>query len=69
MTNTLEVHGGSSENFNENAFARPIDYAKTLKLRFRVGDLERSERRKRYTSCRGEEGKNAQMCTCGIAAE
>ena len=28
----------------------PIDYAKTLKLRFRVGDLNLPERRKRYST-------------------
>ena len=37
-----------------------MDYAKTLKLRFRVGDLELPERRKRYASSR-EEGEIAQM--------
>ena len=46
----------------------PIDYAKTLKLQFRVGDLDLPERRKRYASSReGEE--IAQMCPCGKAVE
>ena len=40
----------------------PLDYAKTLEPRFRVGDLDLPERRKRYTSSRGEE--DAQMCPC-----
>ena len=47
---------------------RPMDYAKTLKLRFRVGDLRLPER-KRYTSCREEEEQIAQMCPCGKAVE
>ena len=32
----------------------PMDYAKKLKLRFRVRDLDLPERRKRYTSSREE---------------
>ena len=36
-------------------FRGPIDYAKTLKLRFRVGDLDLPGRRKKYTSSREEE--------------
>ena len=28
----------------------PTDFAKTLKLRFRVGDLDLPEKRKKYTS-------------------
>ena len=46
----------------------PMDYAKTLKLRFRVGDLDLPERRKRYASSREEE-EIAQMCPCGKAVE
>ena len=46
----------------------PIDYAKTLKLRFRVGDLDLPERRKRYARSREEE-ETAQMCPCGKAVE
>ena len=38
-----------------------MDYAKTLKLRFRVGDLDLPERRKQYTSSRGEAEEDAQM--------
>ena len=41
---------------------------KTLKLRFRVGDLDLPERRQRYTSSRGEE-EDAQMCPYGKAVE
>ena len=47
----------------------PIDYAKTLKLRFGVGDLNLPERRNRYTSSREEEEEDAQMCPCGKAVE
>ena len=32
-----------------------MDYAKKMKLRFRVGDLDLPERRKGYTSSREEE--------------
>ena len=48
-----------------------MDYAKTLKLRFRVGDLDLPERRKRYASSREEEEEEeiAQMCPCGKAVE
>ena len=46
----------------------PMDYAKTPKLRFRVGDLDLPERRKRYASSREEE-EIVQMCPCGKAVE
>ena len=46
----------------------PMDYAKTLKLRFRVGDRGLPDRRKRYASSREEE-EMAQMCPCGKAVE
>ena len=44
----------------------PMDFAKTLKLRFRV-DLDLPERRKRYASSRGEEEIDSQMCPSGKA--
>ena len=47
----------------------PMDFAKTLKLRFRVGDLDLPERRKRYTRSREEEEIDAQICPCGEAIE
>ena len=47
----------------------PIDFAKTLKLRFRVGSLDLRERRKRYTISREEEEVDAQMCPCGKPIE
>ena len=46
----------------------PIDYAKTLKLRFSVGDLDLPERRGMYASSREKE-EIAQMCPCGKAVE
>ena len=46
----------------------PVDYAKTLKLRFRVGDLDVPERRKRYAGSRQEE-EIAQLCRCGKVVE
>ena len=42
----------------------PMDYEKKLKLRFRVGDLNLLEKRKRYTSSRKEEDVDAYMCPC-----
>ena len=45
----------------------PMEAAKNSKLRFRVGDLNLSERRKGYTSGRGEEEVDAQHCPCGKA--
>ena len=46
----------------------PMDYAKKLKLRFRVGDLDLPERRKRYTNSR-EEDVDANMCPCDTTIE
>ena len=48
---------------------RPMDYAKNLKLPFRVGDLDLPERRKRYTSSREEEDVATDMCPCGTTIE
>ena len=47
----------------------PMDYAKNLKLRFRVGDLDLPERRKRYTSSREEEDVATSLCPCGTTLE
>ena len=47
----------------------PMDYAKKVKLRFRVGDLNLPERRKRYTSSGEEEDLATNMCPCGITIE
>ena len=46
-----------------------MDYAKTLKLRLRAGNLDLPERRKRYTGSREEEEGDAQMCPGGKAVE
>ena len=47
----------------------PMDHAKKLKLRFRVGNLDLPERRKRYTSNREEEDVARNTCPCGTAIE
>ena len=47
----------------------PMDYAKKLKLRFRVGDLDLPERRRRYTRSREEEDVATNMCPCGPIIE
>ena len=47
----------------------PMDYAKKLELRFRVGDLDLPERRKRYTSSREEEDIATNTCPCGTTIE
>ena len=48
----------------------PLDYAKKLKLRFRVGGLDLPERRNRsYTGSGEEEDVDAHMCPCGTTLE
>ena len=65
----LEIYGRLREEIGMKAYLHgPMDYAKTLKLRFRVGDLDLPGRRKRYASSREEE-EIAKMCPCGKAAE
>ena len=45
----LELYGGLGEEIGTKLYRHgPMDYAKTLKLRFRVGDLGLPETRKRY---------------------
>ena len=46
-----------------------MDFAKTQKPRFRLGDLDLPERRKRYTSNRKEEKVDSLMCPCGKPVE
>ena len=46
-----------------------MDYAKKLKLEFRVGDLDLPEKRKTYTSSREEEDEVTHMCPCGTTIE
>ena len=66
----LGIYGGLSEGIGMKTYLHgPMDFAKTLKLRFRVGDQDLPERRKRYTSSRGEEEMDAHMCPCGKAIE
>ena len=43
----------------------PMDYAKKLKLRFRVGNLDLPEKRKKYSSSQEEEDVATNMCPCG----
>ena len=66
----LEIYGRLREGIGMKTYLHgPMDFAKTLKLRFRVGDLDLPERRKRYTSSREEEEVDAQMCPWGKAIE
>ena len=59
----LEIYGGLREdNLTKTYLHGPMDYAKKLKLPFRVADLDLPERRKRYTSSREEEGTCLQIC-------
>ena len=46
----------------------PMDCAKKVQLRFRVGDLDLPERRKRYTSSL-EEDVVTSMSPCGTTIE
>ena len=65
----LQIYGRSREEIGmKTCFHSQLDYAKTLKLRFRVGDLDQPERRKLYASSREEE-EITQMCPCGKAVE
>ena len=66
----VEIYGGLREDVGMKTYLHgPMDYAKKLKLRFRVGDLDLPERRKRYTSSREEEDVGTNMCQCGTAIE
>ena len=65
----LEIYGGLREGIGMKTYLHgPMDYAKKLKLRFRVGYLVLSERRKRYISSR-EEDVATNMCLCGTTIE
>ena len=65
----LKIYGGLREGIGMKTYLHgPIDYAKNLKLRFRIGDIDLPERRKRYTSSRVEK-EYAQTCPCGKARE
>ena len=65
----LEIYGGLREDIGMKTYLHgPMDYAKNLKLRFRVGGLDLPERRRRYTS--SWEGDVATlMCPCGTTIE
>ena len=66
----LKIYGGLKEGIGMKEYLHgPLDAAKNLKLRFRVGDLDLPERRKRYTSKRVEEEVDKQNCPCGKAVE
>ena len=66
----LDVYGEMREGIGMKTYLHgPMDFAKTLKLHFRVGDLDLPEIRKRSTSSREEEEVDAQMCPCGKAIE
>ena len=60
-----DTRGVKRRDRNENVLACPMDFAKTLKLRFRVGDLDLPERRNRYASGREEEEIDALICPRG----
>ena len=65
----LKIYGGLREGIRTKTYLHgPMDYAKNLKLRFRIGDLDLPEKRKRYTSSRVEK-EDAQTCPCGKARE
>ena len=66
----LEIYGGLREDVGMKTYLHgPMDYAKTLKLRFRVGDLDIPERRKRCSSIREEKDVATNMCACGTTTE
>ena len=57
-----QAHRGFREGIGKKTYLHgPVDFAKTLKLRCRVGDLHLPERRKRYPSNREEEEIGEQM--------
>ena len=66
----LEMYGKLKEQIEMKAYRDgPMDYAKSLKLQLRVGDLDLPERRKRYNSSRKEEEEDGQACACGNSEE
>ena len=66
----LEIYGKLKEGIGMKTYLDgPMDYAKKLKLQFRVGDLDLPERRKRYTSRRREEEEDRHTCPCGKSEE
>ena len=67
----LEIYVGLREDIAMKTYLHdPMDYAKKLKLRFRVGDLDLLERGKTSTSSsREEEDVATNMCPCGTTLE
>ena len=66
----LEVYGGLREDIGMKTYLHgPVDYAKKPKPRFRVGDLDLPERRKRYHTRSREEDVATNMCPCGTTME
>ena len=64
-----DLRGGVREDIGIKTYLHgPMDYAKKLKLRFRVGDLGLLQRR-RYTSSREEEDVATKVCPCGTTIE
>ena len=62
--------GGLREDIGMKTYLHgPMDYAKKLTLRNRVGDMDLPERRKRYTSSWEEEDVATNMCPCGTTIE
>ena len=58
----LETYPGLREEIGLETYLHgPMDYAKTLKLQFRAGDLDLPERRKRYTSSQEEENTDVPL--------
>ena len=64
----IEIYEGLREDIGKTYLHGPMDYAKGLKMRFRVWDLDLPERRKRRNSSR-EEDVGAHMCPCGTTIE
>ena len=66
----VEIYGGLREDIGMKTHLHgPMDYAKKLKLRCRVGDLDLPQRRKIYTSNREEEDGATHTCSCGSTIE
>ena len=66
----VEIYRGLKEDIGMKTHLRgPMDYAKKLKLRLRVEDLDLPEIRKRFASSREEEDVVTHMCPCGTTIE
>ena len=70
----FEIYGGSSEGIGMKSYLHsPVDFTKTLKLRFRVADLDLPESRNRYTNQWVGGGRRSgctdrcTLCPCGEA--